>query len=45
VLTIPEVRERFASLGAEPVSSTPEQMTEFVKVEAERWKKVLKPID
>jgi tripartite-type tricarboxylate transporter receptor subunit TctC len=45
VLTVPEVRERFASLGAEPNPSTPEQMSQFVKVESDRWKKVLKPID
>ncbi|MDB5866471.1 MAG: hypothetical protein JWO70_4277 [Betaproteobacteria bacterium] len=45
VLTIPEVRERLASVGAEPNASTPEQMAEFVKAESERWKKVLRPID
>lgn len=45
VLTIPEVRERLASLGAEPTGSTPEQMADFVRAEIERWKKVLKPID
>jgi tripartite-type tricarboxylate transporter receptor subunit TctC len=45
VLTLPAVRERLTSLGAEPNLSTPEQMTEFVKAESDRWKNVLKPID
>lgn len=45
VLSIPEVRERLASLGAEVNGSSPEQMTDFVRAEMERWRKVLKPID
>jgi tripartite-type tricarboxylate transporter receptor subunit TctC len=45
VLAIPEVQVRLASLGAELNASTPEQMTEFVKAENDRWKKVLKPVD
>jgi tripartite-type tricarboxylate transporter receptor subunit TctC len=45
VLAIPEVRERLASLGAEPNPGTPQQMNEFVKAESGRWKKVLKALD
>jgi tripartite-type tricarboxylate transporter receptor subunit TctC len=45
VLTVPEVKERLAALGAEAGGSTPEQMAAFVRTEVERWKKVLKPID
>ena len=44
-LTIPEVKERLGNLGAETNPGTPERMTEFVKAESERWKKVLKPVD
>jgi len=44
-LAVPEVRERLATLGAEPTGGTPEQMAAFVRTEAERWRKVLKPIE
>jgi tripartite-type tricarboxylate transporter receptor subunit TctC len=37
----PEVKRRFAELGAEPVGSTPEEMGRFVAEEATRWRKVI----
>jgi tripartite-type tricarboxylate transporter receptor subunit TctC len=41
-LKLPEVRERFAKLGAEPVGSTPQQFDAFIKSEIAKWAKVVK---
>ena len=37
-----EVRERFASLGADSVGTTPAAFTAFLKAENEKWAKVVK---
>ncbi|MGL4234284.1 MAG: Bug family tripartite tricarboxylate transporter substrate binding protein, partial [Casimicrobium sp.] len=36
-----DVRERFASQGAEPVGGTSEALAQTMKTESERWKKVI----
>jgi tripartite-type tricarboxylate transporter receptor subunit TctC len=41
-LQIPEVRERIAGFGFEPVASTPEEFGEFVRADIARWAKVVK---
>ena len=41
-LTLPEVKERLASMGAEGVGNTPEQFTAFVRNEIRKWAKVVK---
>jgi tripartite-type tricarboxylate transporter receptor subunit TctC len=41
-LASPEVRERLLSQGAEPVGNTPEQFSEYVKIEIAKWAKVVK---
>ena len=38
----PDVRERFAKLGAEPVGSTPEEFDALIKSEIAKWGKVVK---
>jgi tripartite-type tricarboxylate transporter receptor subunit TctC len=38
----PEVRERLAALGAEPVGSTPEEFGAFVRAENARWGRVIR---
>jgi tripartite-type tricarboxylate transporter receptor subunit TctC len=38
----PEARERFASVGTDTMSSTPEQFAEFLKKETARWGKVVR---
>lgn len=38
----PELRERLSVIGAEPVASTPEQFTAFLKSETEKWLQVVK---
>ncbi len=42
ILTNPEMAQRMASQGAEPRGTTPEELAGFMRVESERWKKVIK---
>ena len=41
-LKLPEVSERLAKLGAEPVGSTPQRFDAFIKSEIAKWAKVVK---
>ena len=42
LLRLPEVRERLAALGAEPVGSTPAEFGAFVRAENARWGRVIR---
>ncbi len=42
MMAVPEVKERVAGLGFDIVASTPEQFTAQIKVEVEKWTKVVK---
>lgn len=42
VSRMPEVRERFATLGLEVAASTPEQMTAMIRSEIETWARVVR---
>jgi tripartite-type tricarboxylate transporter receptor subunit TctC len=42
ILKLPETRDRFLALGAEPVGSTAEQFGAFFKNEVAKWAKVVK---
>ncbi len=42
VLHLPEVRERFQSMGLEIVGNTPEQFAAFMRAEIARWSEVVK---
>ncbi|MEO7728933.1 MAG: tripartite tricarboxylate transporter substrate binding protein [Burkholderiales bacterium] len=42
ILAEPEMAKRLAAQGAEPRSSTPDELVKFMRVESERWKKVIK---
>ena len=42
ILARSDVRARFATLGAEPVGSTPEAFDAFIKAEIGKWAKVVK---
>ena len=44
VLQTPDVRERLLGLGAEPVGNTPEQFAAHMKLERERWGKLISQI-
>jgi len=41
-LKAPDLRERFAAVGAEPVGSTPEQFAERVRADTARWAEIIK---
>ena len=41
-LKLPEVRERFSRLGAEPAGNTPEEFDALIKSEIAKWGKVVK---
>ena len=41
-LQAPDLLERFAAVGAEPVGSTPEQFVERIKSDAAKWAQVIK---
>ncbi len=40
-LALPEVKTAFAKIGAEPVSSTPQEGAAFLRSEYDKWKKVI----
>lgn len=42
IVKIPEIRDRFLALGAEPVGSTPEQFAAFYRAEVLKWARVVK---
>lgn len=42
ILKQPDVKERFAAEGGEPVGDTPEQFAAFVRAELPKWAKVVK---
>jgi tripartite-type tricarboxylate transporter receptor subunit TctC len=42
VLKLPDTRERYAGLGAEPVGSTPEEFAAYCRSELAKWAKVVK---
>ena len=42
IIALPDIRERLAVLGFEPVASTPEEFAERAKVEFENWAKVIR---
>jgi tripartite-type tricarboxylate transporter receptor subunit TctC len=42
VLAEPETRERYATLGIEPVANAPEQFAEQIRADLARWEKVVR---
>jgi tripartite-type tricarboxylate transporter receptor subunit TctC len=42
IAAMPDTREKLLKVEFEPVSSTPEQFSEFIKTEIARWSKVIK---
>ena len=42
VLGEPEIRERYATLGIEPVGNTPEQYTQQIRTDLARWETVVR---
>jgi len=42
IIALPEVKERLSSLGFDPVGDTPEEFTAQMKLEMEKWAKVIR---
>lgn len=42
IVRLPEVREQFAGLGAEPVGDTPEEFSAFTRSELAKWSRIVK---
>jgi len=42
VMAEKEVREKMASVGADPIGSTPEKFGPFMRTEVDKWRKVIK---
>ncbi len=44
VLAAPEVKERYATLGIEPVGSTPAEFQAFMAADLEKWGRIIKEL-
>ena len=42
IVMLPDVKEKLAALGVEPVGSSPEQLATFLRSEMEKWSKVIR---
>lgn len=42
IVQLPEIKERWAVLGAEPLHNTPEQFAAFLKADLGKWAKVVR---
>jgi len=42
ILAMPDVRERFLALGVEPLGSTPTEFATHIRVQMDKWAKVVK---
>jgi tripartite-type tricarboxylate transporter receptor subunit TctC len=42
IVALPDVKERLAAIGFEPVANTPEQFGAWIKAEVPRWAKIIK---
>jgi len=42
IIALPEMKERLAAVGLEPVGDSPEEFSAQMKVEMEKWAKVIK---
>lgn len=42
IMRAPEMRERLATMGIQPLARTPEEFGEFFRVEVARWGRVVR---
>ena len=42
VLSMPDTREKLATMGFDPVASTPEEFAQWIRTEIVRWGKVIR---
>ncbi len=41
-MALPELKEKFAAAGLDPIGGTPEDFASTMRTEGERWAKVIK---
>ena len=41
IIALPDTTERLAALGLDPVGATPEEFATLIKVESDKWAKVI----
>jgi len=44
IANLPDIRERFTSLGIEPVGNTPEQLAAYMQADLAKWTKLVQSI-
>ncbi len=42
IIALPDVKERFATLGLDPVGGTPDDFAQQMRAEGEKWAKVIR---
>jgi len=42
IVALPDIKERFEVLGLDPVANTPEEFAAQIKVEIDKWGKVIR---
>jgi len=42
IMNLPDVKERFATIGFDPTLSTPAELTAHMKAETDKWSKVVR---
>jgi len=42
IVALPDVRERLSSLGFEPIASTPEELSDRIRWEIDKWAKIIR---
>jgi tripartite-type tricarboxylate transporter receptor subunit TctC len=42
IMRMPDIREKFADLGATPIGSTPQELAAFIRAEMTKWAEVVK---
>ena len=42
IMRLPDIREKFADLGATPIGSTPQELAAFIRAEMAKWAEVVK---
>jgi tripartite-type tricarboxylate transporter receptor subunit TctC len=42
IIALPDVKEKFAAIGFEPIGTTPEEFAARIKVDVPRWAKIIR---
>jgi tripartite-type tricarboxylate transporter receptor subunit TctC len=42
IIALPDVKEKFAAIGFEPIGTSPEEFAARIKVEVPRWEKIIR---